>query len=66
MGPLLFSLALQPILTRMKAVSVVELVIGYLDDVVVAGDDTAVSEALQILQLALEDFEFNPICRRAN
>ena len=59
LGPLLFSLALQPILTRMKAVSVVELVIGYLDDVVVAGDDTAVSDALQILQLAFEDLEFN-------
>ena len=46
---------------RMKAVPGIDLVVGYLDDVVVAGDGKAVLEALQILQLALDDLELSLI-----
>ncbi len=57
LGPLLFSLALHPTLLRMKAVAGVDLVIGYLDDVVIAGDDAAVLETLGILRHALGDLD---------
>ncbi len=52
LGPLLFSLALQPTLERLAALrgaGGLDIVAGYLDDVVVAGDHLAVLEALRIL-----------------
>ena len=57
LGPLLFSLALHPTLLRKKAVAGVDLAIGYLDDVVIAGDDAAVLETLGILRHALGDLD---------
>ena len=55
LGPLLFSLALHPALQRLKAVPGIDVVIGYLDDVVIAGDAEAVGAALGILQATLPD-----------
>ena len=55
LGPLLFSLALQPTLERLAALrgaGGLDIVAGYLDDVVVAGDHLAVLEALRILHEA--------------
>ena len=55
LGPLLFSLALHPTLERLAALrraGGLDIVAGYLDDVVVAGDHLAVLEALRILHEA--------------
>ena len=55
LGPLLFSLALQPTLERLAALrgpGGLDVVVGYLDDVVVAGDHLAVLESLRILHEA--------------
>ena len=52
LGPLLFSLALQPLLASIKANHGLDLVFAYLDDCVLAGSISAVSEAFGELQLA--------------
>ncbi|CAE8626199.1 unnamed protein product, partial [Polarella glacialis] len=57
LGPLLFSLALQPVLLRLKAHygasnKNLDLLVAYLDDVVLAGDADIVAEALGVLQEA--------------
>ena len=55
LGPMLFSLALQPNLERIAALKGsggLDLVAAYLDDVVVAGNSLAVLEALRILHEA--------------
>ena len=49
LGPLLFSLALQPVLKDLRAAPGVDVVFGYLDDVVICGDDSAVRRAVEIL-----------------
>ena len=52
---MLFSLALQPIMQRLAALrgaGGLDLVVAYLDDVVVAGNSLAVLEALRILHEA--------------
>ena len=56
LGPLLFSLAIHPVLEQLKVVPGVDVVIGYLDDVVVAGDAPAVLAAFRLLQAAMPDF----------
>ena len=50
LGPLLFSLAIQPLLARLRGMEGVDLVIAYLDDIVITRDDTAVLEALTLVQ----------------
>ena len=50
LGPLLFSLALHPLLSRLKDIPGLDIVIGYLDDIALAGDDTAVKTALDLLE----------------
>eukprot|EP00973_Karenia_brevis_P046695 6478661-Karenia_brevis.AAC.1 len=45
LGPLLFSLALQPILRELRGINGVDICFGYLDDVVICGDDDAVQRA---------------------
>ena len=56
LGPLLFSLALQPTLLKLAALKGnnggLDVVAAYLDDVVVAGDTLGVQEALRILHEA--------------
>ena len=52
LGPLLFSLALQPILLALEGIAGIDITVGYLDDVVIAGSDTAVLQAYQYLQHA--------------
>jgi len=64
LGPLLFSLAIQPLLQRMHAgrsESGLQLVFSYLDDLCLAGDQRAVSEAFYTLQAAARQIglEFN-------
>ena len=49
MGPLLFSLALHPLLERIKGISGIDIVVGYLDDIVLAGEAASISEALQLI-----------------
>ena len=51
LGPLLFALALQPILEQLAGLrgQGLDIVAAYLDDVVVAGDDAAVLEAFRLL-----------------
>ncbi len=55
LGPLLFSLAIHPVLEQLKVVPGVDVVIGYLDDIVVAGDAPAVLAAFRLLQAAMPD-----------
>ena len=50
LGPLLFSLALHPLLERLKTMPGLDIVIGYLDDIALAGDASAVKNALDLLE----------------
>ena len=49
LGPLLFSLALQPILREPRAINGIDVVFGYLDDVVLCGEDAAMQQAVRLL-----------------
>jgi len=49
LGPLLFALVLHPLLARLKAIPGLDVVIGYLDDIALAGDDVAVMTALDLI-----------------
>ena len=53
LGPLLFSLAFHPTLRALKAVQGIDVVVGYLDDVVIAGEAGSVLAPLGALQAAL-------------
>ena len=78
LGPLLFSLALQPILADLAARSgpdKLDLVFSYLDDAVLAGDKGAVARAVVALQEAASRIglrlnaskcEFAPACGNIN
>ena len=50
LGPLLFALALQPVLQRLSTVPGLDLSFSYLDDLVLAGDQEAVSSAVALLK----------------
>ena len=54
LGPLLFALALQPILLQLQALRIagrgLDIVVAYLDDLVIAGDDNLVLGAFRLLQ----------------
>ena len=50
MGPLLFSLALHPILRQLKDTPGLDVVVGYLDEDAVAGNDVAVLRAVELIQ----------------
>ena len=52
LGPLLFSLAVQPVSEQIRSISGIDLVTAYLDDVVCAGEADAILAALQTLQAA--------------
>ena len=49
LGPLLFSLALQPILRDIRSLQGIDVAFAYLDDVVLCGDDAAIKQAVEIL-----------------
>ena len=49
-GPLLFALALQPIILRLSNIQGLELAFSYLDDLVLAGEDKAVAQGISMLQ----------------
>ena len=49
LGPLLFALALHPTLERIKGIHGLDIVVGYLDDVFLAGEAPAVKAALEII-----------------
>jgi len=58
LGPLLFSLALQPLLKELaasRAPGPLELVYSYLDDLCLAGDAATVAEAVRTLKLRCAD-----------
>ena len=52
LGPLLFALALQPALAAASAAAPLDLCFAYLDDVLLAGKDEHVQQALQALTVA--------------
>jgi len=49
-GPLLFSPALHPLLTRVRGITGVDFTAAYLDDVLIAGAEEAALQAFQFLQ----------------
>ena len=49
MGPLLFALVIQPMLEQLRGISGLDIVVAYLDDVVVAGSEEAVAAAYNII-----------------
>ena len=53
LGPLLFATTIHSLLGELKAILGIDLVIGYLDDIVVAGDCEAVLRALLVLQRSI-------------
>ena len=58
LGPLFFSLALQPLLIQLKegvSENGLQLVFSYLDDLILAGDQRAVAEAFHFLKAAALD-----------
>ena len=58
LGPLLFALALQPVLRELatsRASGGLELVYSYLDDLCLAGDELAVATALNTLRARCAD-----------
>ena len=50
LGPLLFSIALHPLLEQIRAETNLDIVVGYLDDIFLAGDEQDVLRAWQIIQ----------------
>ena len=53
LGPLLFATTIHSLLGELKAILGIDLVIGYLDDIVVAGESEAVLRALLVLQRSI-------------
>ena len=53
LGPLLFATTIHSLLGELKAILGIDLVIGYLDDIVVASDCEAVLRALLVLQRSI-------------
>ena len=53
LGPLLFATTIHSLLGELKAILGIDLVIGYLDDIVVTGDCEAVLRALLVLQRSI-------------
>ena len=53
LGPLLFATTIHSLLGELRAILGIDLVIGYLDDIVVAGDCEAVLRALLVLQRSI-------------
>ena len=50
-GPLLFALALQPIILQLSTIQGLELAFSFLDDLVLAGEDSAVAQGINMLQI---------------
>ena len=53
LGPLLFAATIHSMLGELKAMMGIDLVIGYLDDIVVAGESEAVLRALLLLHITI-------------
>ena len=51
-GPLLFALALQPVITQLGNIQGLDLAFSFLDDLVLAGDEAAVAEGIKQLQVS--------------
>ena len=49
-GPLLFALALQPVLNQLANIPGLELAFSYLDDLVLAGEQSAVASGIAVLK----------------
>ena len=50
LGPMLFALALQPLLDSVREIPGIDIVVGYLDDVVISGEAAAVESAFRLLR----------------
>ena len=55
LGPLFFAMAIHPLLRQFKAIAGIDVVIGYLDDIIIAGDGESVVRALRALEGALPE-----------